>query len=306
MRCGVSTWRVWSTYVRLCVADERLLGRAESLTRRVLTDVDRTCSRFRDDSDLSRLNAAPGRWVEVDPLLVEATRVAVEAARITDGLVDPCVGRALVSWGYDRDLELLVRRPAPAVPDFMEPRPDWREIRWEDAAVRLPADCLLDLGATAKAWAADLVAELLAGELGCGLSISLGGDVRVVSEAGELWPVRVSETEAGDVGQTVALSWGGIATSTILARRWRTQDGWAHHLIDPRTGAPVAGEVRTATATGETAVAANVATTAALVLGSEAEAWLSANDVHARLVLADGTVRRVGSWPAAPGREAAA
>ncbi|MDZ5621724.1 FAD:protein FMN transferase [Nocardioides sp. HM23] len=302
----MSRWRVWSTYVQLCVSDDRMLLRAEVLTRRLLAAVDRTCSRFRADSDLSRLNAAPGRWVEVDPLLVEATRVAVEAARITDGLVDPCVGRALVSWGYDVDLEQLVRRPARAVPEVVEPTADWREIRWDVGALWLPPDCLLDLGATAKAWAADLVADTVAAELGCGVLISLGGDVRVVSPADLSWPVRVTETEGSPVGQTVDLGNGGMATSTLLARRWRTEDGWAHHLIDPRTSAPVTGEVRTATALGETAVGANVASTAALVLGDEAEAWLAAHGVHARLVLADGTVRRVGSWPAASSQETAA
>jgi len=297
MAYGMSTWRTWSTYVQLCVADEQALPQAEAITRQLLDDVDRACSRFRDDSDLSRLNAAPGRWVAVDPLLVEATRVAVEAARLTDGLVDPCVGRALVSWGYDVDLDRLVRRPAISPPEIGAPRVDWREIRWDDGAVCIPDDCLLDLGATAKAWAADLVAETLAAELGSGVLISLGGDVRAWSPTGEAWPVRVTETEDGGTGQTVALQHGGMATSTILARRWRTEDGWAHHLIDPRTGAPVSGVVRTASALGETAVGANVASTAALVLGAEAEAWLAERGVHARLVLADGTVRRVGEWP---------
>jgi thiamine biosynthesis lipoprotein len=298
MGYGTSTWRTWSTYVQLCVSDERMLLRAEVLTRRLLGAIDRTCSRFRDDSDLSRLNATPGQWVEVDPLLVEATRVAVDAARITDGLVDPCVGRALVTWGYDVDLELLVQRPAPAVLD-REPPADWREIRWDVDALWIPPSCLLDLGATAKAWAADLVAETVSAELGVGVLISLGGDVRVVSSEDISWPIRVTETEGGAVGQTVDLRGGGMATSTILARRWRTEDGWAHHLIDPRTGAPVAGDVRTASALGETAVGANVASTAALVLGSAAEAWLAERGVHARLVLADGSVRRVGGWPTA-------
>lgn len=298
MGYGMSRWRVWSTYVQLCVSDERLLLGAEALTRGLLAAVDRACSRFREDSDLSRLNATPGRWVEVDPLLVEATRIAVDAARITEGLVDPCVGRALVSWGYDADLEQVVRRPVRAVPPVVEPPADWREIRWDVDALWLPPDCLLDLGATAKPWAADLVAETVATELGCGVLISLGGDVRVVSRSDLTWPVRISETEGGAVGQTVQLRDGGLATSTLLARRWRTATGWAHHLIDPRTSAPVSGDVRTATALGETAVGANVASTAALVLGNEAEAWLTERDVHARLVLADGSVRRVGSWPA--------
>ncbi|WP_183095705.1 FAD:protein FMN transferase, partial [Nocardioides stalactiti] len=195
------TWRVWSTYVRLCVTDDRLLPEAVALTRRVLAEVDRTCSRFREDSDLTRLNAAPGRWVEVDPLLVEATRVAVEAARVTDGLVDPCVGRALVTWGYDVDLARLVDRPPVAVPPLGPPIADWREIRWDDGAVRLPADCLLDLGATTKAWAADLVAEEVADTLGCGVAISLGGDVRTIGDVGVRWPVRVTETESAGDGE---------------------------------------------------------------------------------------------------------
>lgn len=297
MAYGVRTWRVWSTYVQLVVGDDRLLPAAESLARSLVDDVDRACSRFRDDSDLSRLNAHPGQWVEVDPVLVEATRVAVEAARITDGLVDPCVGRALVSWGYDVDLGVLARRPEVAVPDLGEPRPDWREVRWDDRAILLPDGCLLDLGATAKAWTADLIAEQVAAELGCGVLVSLGGDVRVVSPTPVAWPVRVSETEQGGIDQTVDLHRGGLATSTVLARRWRTTQGWAHHVIDPRTGCPVEGAVRTATALGETAVGANVASTAALVLGHEAVAWLADRGVHARLVLADGSVRTVGDWP---------
>lgn len=298
MATGYRHWRAWSTYVHLYVDDAALLPRAEATMRGLMDDIDRACSRFRADSDLSRLNAAPGRWVEVDPLLVEATRVAVDVARLTDGLVDPCVGRALVSWGYDVDLAVLTRRPEVAVPDLTAPRVDWREIRWDDGAVRIPPDCLLDLGATAKAWAADLVAETLTDDLGCGVLVSLGGDVRASSPQGHAWPVRVTETEDIGAGPTLALAQGGLATSTILARRWRTEAGWAHHLIDPRTGAPVRGAVRTATALGDSAVGANAASTAALVLGTDAEEWLTERGVHARLVLADGSARLTGDWPA--------
>ena len=90
---------------------------------------------------------------------------------------------------------------------------------------------------------------------------------------------------------------GGLATSTTTVRRWRGPSGVTHHLIDPRTNCPVPGHVRTVTAAGRSSLAANVATTAALVLGTDAPAWLEARRVSARLVHADGTTSTTGSWP---------
>ena len=94
----------FGTTACVTVRAARDLGPAVSATRRVVADVDATCSRFRADSDLARVNAAPGRWTRVDPLLVAAVEVAVEAARQTGGLVNPLLGRPLVELGYDRDL----------------------------------------------------------------------------------------------------------------------------------------------------------------------------------------------------------
>lgn len=289
------TWSVWSTHVHLGVDTPSKLSRAAAIADGLVMAVDRTCSRFRPDSDLTRVNTNPGRWLRVDPLLVAAVRVAVGAARATDGLVDPCLGATLTSWGYDVDLAVLRRRP-PAV--VVPARPSaglWREIRLESDAVHLPDGCSLDLGAVAKAWVADLVVETIAAELGCGVVFSLGGDVRVHSTEG--WPVTISERPGEESDEQVVLHEGGLATSTTLARRWRTSEGWAHHVIDPRTGRPAAGLVRTATAAGHTCVAANAASTAALVLGDDAEPWLAARDVTARLVCVDGSVRAVGAWP---------
>ena len=111
------------------------------------------------------------------------------------------------------------------------------------------------------------------------------------------WPVLVSETPGAD-GETVHVR-GGLATSTTLARRWRGPRGSVvHHLLDPRTGLPVEGVLRSATCVGADALAANTASTAALVLGAAAPDWLRSRDVAARVVDADGDVTRVGAWPA--------
>jgi thiamine biosynthesis lipoprotein len=263
------------TYVHLGTTGD--LARSVELAEVVLAEVDRTCSRFRPDSDLVRANARAGQWTEVDPLLAAAVAVALDAARESDGLVDPCLGRALVEIGYDQDLAAVIARgdarpvpPASAAPDA------WREVQVDpQGAVLVPAGAELDLGATAKAWAADLLALSLVTEHPDGVGDELTPDL-------------------------VTLDGGGLATSSTAVRRWRAGGVLQHHLLDPRTGRPAAPYWRTVTATGPTCVAANVASTAAIVLGAEAEGWLAARGVDARLVGVDGVVRRIGAWPAQP------
>jgi thiamine biosynthesis lipoprotein len=292
------------TYVHVGTTGD--LERTVELARAVLAEVDRTCSRFRNDSDLVRANRRAGRWTEVDPLLAAAVTVSLDAARASDGLVDPCLGRPLVEIGYDQDLaRVLERGEARPVPPASA-RPDaWREVQVDpQGAIFVPPGVELDLGATAKAWAADLLAVSLAETVGGDVLVSLGGDVRIEGSGQRAWPVLVTEHPDGVGDETepalVALDGGGLATSSTAVRRWRAGGVDQHHLLDPRTGRPVAAYWRTVTATGPTCVAANVASTAAIVLGADAVPWLTARRVDARLVGADGTVRRTGVWPDQP------
>ncbi len=284
--------------MHLAVEEPHLLSPAVEVTTAVLAAVDRACSRFRADSDLVRANRTPGQWVRVDPLLVAATAVAVTAADETDGLVSPCLGRVLVALGYDADLGVVSRRAVARARRLPLPTPElWRELDVAEDAIRIPEGCELDLGATAKAWAADVVAATVVERLGCRVLVSLGGDLRVDGPGDTAWPVLVTERIEQSDGQLVEVTNGGLATSTTTARRWRGPSGAAHHLIDPRTNHPVAGHLRTVTAAGISSLAANVASTAALVLGTDAPAWLEARRVSARLVHADGTTSSTGSWP---------
>lgn len=296
-------WDTLGTYGFLATGDPAQLGDAFAIAREVLAAVDRACSRFRADSDLERANSRPGRWVTVDPLLVAAVDVAVAAARVTDGLVDPCLGRSMVLLGYDADLKTVQRRgPAPGHRAHPAPTPGaWRDIGTDpEGGLRVPEDCALDLGATCKAWASDLVAASIVDRLGCDLVVSLGGDVRIAGPRGSGhpgWAVEITERPGDADAERVWLDGGGLATSSTTERRWAGESGEVHHVLDPRTGRPTDEHWRTATATGATCVAANVATTAALVLGPEAPGWLEANDVTARLVDRTGEVTRIGSWP---------
>lgn len=266
----------------------------------ILKQVDLACSRFRSDSDLSRANALPGRWTPVSSLFLAALGVAVAAAEETDGLVDPCLGRTLIEYGYDRDFGRLQERESPV--RFAEPsNRAWSRVAVDDGAVRVPSGVALDLGATAKAWASDLVALSLFEEFGEAVAVSLGGDIATAGPAAD-WPIQVSE-HPGSINETVApaeiwLSSGGLATSSTQVRRWRSGGAEFHHIVDPRTGRPVDAVWRTVTATGPTCVAANVATTAALVLAGDAVEWLDEREVSARLVAQDGSVHLVGGWPA--------
>ena len=294
-----TSFEALGTTVFLAVRDARDLAQANRLSRTVLTDVDEVASRFRPDSDLSAVNREPGRWVEVDPLLVDAVAAAMAAAEQTAGLVSPLLGRPLVELGYDRDFRAVVERAATPEPVTPPPPVDaWREIRTDPAGrVRIPAGTALDLGSIGKAWVADLVATACEQHLSAGAVISVGGDLRVAAPDGDTWAVALSEQPGGPVSSVVHLDRGGLATSSTRVRRWGRHGARRHHLLDPRTGLPAAEVWHTVSAVGATCAAANTASTVAVVLGSDAPAWLRARGVTARLVDAGGAVHRTGSWP---------
>ena len=303
MTVSATTFEALGTYVFLASRRPAILPPTQRLAAAVLSDVDRTCSRFREDSDLSLANRHAGTWVDVDPVLVAAVTAACQAAEQTDGLVHPLLGRPLVQLGYDRDYDLLHTVAAlPALEPTPPPIESWREIGLDpEGAIRVPADTALDLGATAKAWAADLIAAAVAGETGGGAIVSLGGDIAIAPDEDGAqalpWPIEIS-THPGDPAETtITLDRGGLATSSTQVRRWSRAGVTMHHVLDPHTGRPAAPVWRSVTATGPSATAANTASTAAIVLGDQAPAWLVAHDVTARLVSADGRVVTTGGWP---------
>jgi thiamine biosynthesis lipoprotein len=310
---AAARWRAFGTYVHLVVADAERLPAARAACEKILAGVDLSCSRFRDDSDLVRANRNAGRWVEVDSLLIRAVIEAVRVADATDGLVDPTLADQLVALGYDRDLDEIHANPAnvsdlataiPAQPPVPE---GWRRIDIDlEGAIRVPRGLGLDLGATGKAFAADLIAGTVPLQAGTALIISLGGDV-AVGALDDLpgafihhWQVAVAERPEDSFrpeAEVVVLEEGGLATSSTLARRWRRGGAAMHHLLDPRTGLPVDPIWRTASVCAASCLDANAASTAAIVMGDLAPAWLWEHDLAARLVAADGRVMRIAGWP---------
>jgi thiamine biosynthesis lipoprotein len=184
------------------------------------------------------------------------------------------------------------------------PRPGaWREIGIDPAGeLRVPPGTALDLGATGKGFAADLVAAELAQRFGCGIVVSLGGDVAVageppVTEDGVGWPVDVGDEPSGR--QTVLLDSGGLATSSTRRRVWRHGGLLVHHLLDPVTGMPVPMIWDEVSVRAATCLDANTATTACMVLGESAPIWLHRDRVPGRLVGRDGCLVLTAGWPPA-------
>lgn len=296
---GTADWRALGTYVQLIVAGGDRLEAARTIAVELLDDVDRTCSRFRDDSDLSRANRNTGAWTQVDPLLAAAVAAAVEAARQTDGMVDPTLGRSLVAIGYDRDIAAVrngtgpTAIPVPALPGA------WTQIEIDPGGgLLVPDGVALDLGATGKAFAADLVAAAIADRTGTPCVISVGGDVAIGTAEGgpDTWRIAISELPGAEPEAMVRLGGGGFATSTTLARRWTRGGQVVHHLLDPTTGRPVTRSWRTASVAAASCLAANTASTAAILFGAKAPAWLERFGVTARLVDVDGDLTYVGDW----------
>jgi thiamine biosynthesis lipoprotein len=284
--------------------------------------LDEQASRFREDSEISAVQrwadaAAPRSSCTVSEGLAEAIAIALAAARWTGGLVDPTVGGVLCALGYDRDFAAISPdgdlQPAPAHV------PDWRSIRLDGRRLHLPAGSRLDLGATAKGLGSDRAAGAAAAAMpGGGVLVSLGGDIAVAGEPPSGgWPVLVADQPepsspapgSGPVGrsperssgQAVRLAAGGLATSSVLCRRWRRDGRVLHHIVDPRTGQPAAGPWRTVSVAAASCAEANAAATAAIIAGGQAAAWLAAQGLPARLVAHDGSVRFAGGWPAIEG-----
>jgi thiamine biosynthesis lipoprotein len=295
--------RAFGTIAVLATTEPAALAPARRLLVGALRSLDLACSRFRSDSELVALNAAGGRPLRVGETLFAAVEAALGAAAMTAGLVDPTVGRALRLAGYDISFERLRLRDGDGFWPAFEPAGRYAEIELDPRrrTVRLPRGVELDLGASAKAHTADRVAAAAAAAAGTGVLVSIGGDVAVAGRApASGWPVRVADDHASPGGgPVVAIGSGGLASSGTTVRHWRSAVGELHHIIDPRTGAPARTPWTTVSVAAASCLEANAAATAAIVLGAQAPAWLSARALPARLLDRAGAVVHVGGWPAA-------
>jgi thiamine biosynthesis lipoprotein len=302
---GSYTFRALGTFASVLVTVPAALSAAGTALTAWLAEIDRACSRFRPDSELTRVNQAGGQPVTVSRLLADVLTAALAAARLTGGEVDPTCGGPLAALGYDTDFARAQARTGPLHGPH-RPAPGWQvvELDTERQVVRVPAGVTLDLGATAKALAADRAAAGIAASLGCGVLVNLGGDISVAGDppAGG-WQVAIADNadfsgQAGPPGQTVCIRDGGLATSSPQVRTWRRGGQELHHIIAPRTGLPARSCWRAVSVAAATCLEANIASTAAIIRSEQAPGWLSGLSLPARMVRHDGSVTVTGGWPA--------
>jgi len=330
MSAAGCSWPALGTTATVQVTDALRMSVSRAAVERELAAIDEACSRFRDDSELSRLNRHPGRWVDASPLFLDAIEAGLRAARVTDGDVSPTIGAAIRVAGYDRDFTELeghrlpdrVASGSPAAGDSEGPAsgaaeapvsggpvitferaPGWRSVEVDrlHGRVRLARRVELDLGATAKALASDRAALAASRAAGAGVLVSLGGDIAVAGPAPSAgWAVGIADNHSASPSTrlpTVSITRGGLATSSTAVRRWRHGGQEMHHIIDPSSGRPAEVVWRTVTVAAANCVDANTASTAAIIRGQAAPAWLEGLGLPARLVGADGRVVAVGGWP---------
>jgi thiamine biosynthesis lipoprotein len=297
---ATAQWPVWSTTARLVVTDPAALPLAREIAQQLIADVDAACSRFRPDSELVTLPL--GERVRVSALLARLVRAALMAAGATDGLVTPTIGAALIDSGYDRDWSMmgstfpLGTRGTTTL--RVRQAPSWRRIQLQGQWLTVPIGTRLDLGATGKALTSDLIAAAVFAQLGIGVLVGLGGDIATAGPTPDGgWNVLVQD-RPGDPAVTVALPPGGaIATSSTQGRRWIASGQQMHHILDPRSCRPAQTVWRTASVAAATCAHANALSTAALILGPEAPAWLRGQGAASRLVAANGDVVCVAGFP---------
>ncbi len=290
-------WDLWSTRARLVVTNPAMLAPARELVDDYLAKVDDAANRFREDSEISRLVDRPGP-VTLSPTLTHLIAEALAAAELTAGDVDPTVGGAIRRLGYDRDLQLVTDDGGP-VRAVVRAVPGYRSLVLAGSRLQVPAGVELDLGATAKAVAADRCASLVHGALGTGVLISLGGDIATAGPgpAGG-WQIHVQDRDEDPWTQITLPAGAAVATSSTVSRQWRHGGETMHHIVDPRTGRPAARVWRSVTVAAGTCARANAVTTAALVRGERAVDWVRGLGLPARFLRTDGSLVLTDGWPA--------
>jgi FAD:protein FMN transferase len=333
---AVRSMPAFGTTATVAVTDHRVCDEAVAILAFEIAEMDVAASRFRPDSEVRRLSVHGCTAVRVSPLLFEAVAIAVAVAEWTGGAVDPTVGRSVEALGYDRDFGQMrligkssrppsqTSSPAPAgaasrgSSDTVGTRaeshtyairaerttsPGWRniEIDAEKQTILLPKGTLLDLGASAKALTADRAAAAIARKTGSGALVSIGGDISTAGAApADGWCVGIAQSSSvlpADVDQVVAITSGGIASSSTAVRKWSRYGRIAHHIVDPATGENPSPCWSLVSVAGASCVEANAASTAAILWGADAIERLGLLGLPARLVAMDGDVTTICGWP---------
>ena len=288
-------WSDWSVSVESAVTNPPAITPAIDIARERMDAVAAACSRFDPDSELMQATRCAGRPIRITPICAGLVHDALQIAAETDGIVTPVMGQQLSACGYRLDISQVNIQNDGTFE--VHPAASWTDLYLDDEYLLVPVGVVLDLGATAKASTADWIAERILTDTGAGAYVELGGDIATAGpEPDSGWQVLVRDLP-GEPSDCIALHGrGGLATSSILHRRWKMGSRTAHHILDPGTGLPVQTPWRTVSVAASTCLTANAAATAAIVIGARS-ARPGQMPGPARFVGGNGDVIRLGGWP---------
>jgi thiamine biosynthesis lipoprotein len=294
---GLAQFHGLGTTIEVLTTDPGALDEVVVHARRCLDEIDRTFSRFRQHSELSRLERGGNKPQRASALFLELLELADRATASTDGWFDPTIRDALEASGYDRSIEQL-EADGPGPERDARPAGDWHRINYDRrrGLVELRDGVRLDFGGIGKGFFVDYALRTL--PVDCGVLINAGGDLAVAGPApDDGWICDVGTTFGSEIDETVVLWEGALATSGLGRRQWLRNGKRLHHLIDPRTGRPGRSPWRIVTVGARSCVAAEVAAKVAWLRGETGPSWLNVIGLSGRFAGDDGRVVTVGSWP---------
>ena len=283
------------------ISTDATRGRAAAAAESMFAAIESRFSRFRPSSELCRLNALAGTTIEVSAEMLDLLLLAQHYCRITGGVFEPAVLPSLRAAGYDRSFEAIADMPTAVAPPPSAPRGSILDVVLDAAAMTacLPEGVQIDVGGIGKGYAVDRARELF--EPGAGLVIDAGGDIYAGGDSADCrgWWVAVAGPGDEDADlDVVNIRNEAIATSSVLKRRWKRGEHSAHHLIDPRTGAPAAGEIVSVSVIAPSASEADVYAKTALILGrEEGTLFLESRALAGLFVFKDSSIEVTAAWP---------
>lgn len=259
-----------------------------------LRQLEQRWSRFLPTSDITQINQNPGTWVPVADDTIRLIHAMQLANSATAGAYDPTFLHFLLTSGYATSIDdpdrITLAVDTPSVAHTVH------DVRLDPAtsSVFVPVGLSLDPGGIGKGFAADLVVtELLAAGAG-GALVGIGGDIAAAGEAPhpEGWHVHVDDPlRSPAIGLTIAVSDGGIATSSTRSRRWLHGGSDVHHIVDPATGEQSLTDLATATVVANAGWLAEAHATAAILLGSaDALAYLETHGLSGVVIDRAGAI----------------
>ena len=266
--------------IRIDCEDENVAEVAGSVVEAEALRIERKFSRYRDDSIVTLINRSDGKEIRVDGETAQLIDFADATFKTSSGLFDITSGVLRRVWRFDGSDNVPTRAQITPLRRLI----GWQKVSWDKPVLRLQKGMEIDLGGLGKEYAVDRALQRLTGYSAAPALINFGGDLRATNSRvnGEPWKVGIESVHnPGMAAGLLVLGAGALATSGDM-NRYLIKNGVRYsHILNPRTGRPVADPPRSVTVAATTCVEAGMLATVAMLQGRKAEQFLKAESIQA-------------------------